>query len=222
MAITAGNVSSTNSAISWSHNNDGDFLVVGYAAHNDGPGGPATYNGVSMTEEADMSVGAANPRCKVWSLVSPASGVNTIAGITSGNEAKSSGVAVSYSGVDPTTPTRTPTVVDAAAAATSFSDSVTTVADDWVVEFTSITHDPNANPIGHGAGETERVEDGGTDFAHGWSAIADKVAVGTSTTTSSDWVNSTGHDHCLLPIIPAAAAGGGTPIHYYRRRHMVA
>ena len=97
MAITFGNTSENGSQgnTTWSHNSNGDFLLVGFNSTADTVSG-VTYNGSAMTRIGTVLNHSGIGRyVEIWGLASPASGAHDIV-ITGG--ANHNGGAVSISG----------------------------------------------------------------------------------------------------------------------------
>lgn len=102
MAITFGNTTYDVSGSSFSHNNNGDFLIVFSNSQTSGLS-TVTYNSVGMTKVGTTQYHTAfNRYFDVWILVAPTSGSNTVAW-TGGGAGPYFGC-VSVSGVDQTTP----------------------------------------------------------------------------------------------------------------------
>lgn len=81
MAITFGNTSTNGSqgTTSWSHNSNGDFLIVGINSTTNDISG-VTFNGVAMTQiGTTLDFSAIGRYISMWGLASPAAGSNTIA-----------------------------------------------------------------------------------------------------------------------------------------------
>lgn len=103
MAITFGNTSNNASqgTTTWSHDSDGDFLLVAIEATTAVTG--VTYNSVAMTQiGTNLSHPGYSRVMNIWGLVNPASGSNNI--VLSGG-ANQNATVTSMSGVDQTTPT---------------------------------------------------------------------------------------------------------------------
>lgn len=93
----------------------------------------ATYNSVAMTKaNRQNSIGAATT--EIWYLVNPASGTNSLSVTLSGSAGFYDAVAISYSGVDQSTPMDATAVGQSVASgSTSNSLSITTVTNGAVV-----------------------------------------------------------------------------------------
>ena len=97
MAITFGNTSTnaTQGTTTWSHNSNGDFLLLGINSTSNAISG-VTYNGVAMTQiGTTLNFSAIGRFFYFWGLASPASGANNIV-VTGG--ANQNAAATSISG----------------------------------------------------------------------------------------------------------------------------
>lgn len=165
MAVTVGAITNNSGTTSggttktYAHNNDGDFLLVAVAplvSANANPTG-VTYNGVNMTlvdEVAySLSVGVS-----LWRLVAPAAGSNNVV-ITFGNtDQYHVSAAVSFSGVDQTTPLGTPTTATSTGT-TAPSVTVSGATGDLIVDCHGIFQaSGTATTVTVGASQTSRVE----------------------------------------------------------------
>lgn len=102
MAVTFGNTTYDVSSSSFSHNNNGDCLVVCSSSNTSAITG-VTYNGVAMTQVGTAQNFATFARdLQVWILVNPTAGSNTVA--WTGGGANAYFGCISISGVDQTTP----------------------------------------------------------------------------------------------------------------------
>lgn len=213
MAITVGTISThtsgSGSTATWSHSNDGDYLVVAVASHiTDAAGNPTgvTYNAVSMTKIAERAYSSSNG-VTLWGLVAPAAGANNVVvSWGSGTANPRSAGALSFSGVDASTPVGTPT--DGGSAGSSApSIAVASASGELVVDAVCIWQDSATATTGTvGADQTERVQVGYT--------VARKLLVSTeagATTTTMSWSldNSCRTRHAGIALKPAAATGGG-------------
>lgn len=134
MAITFGNTSNNaaQGTTSWSHNSNGDFLLVAVEGTTDTTG--VSFNGVAMTQiGTDLSHTGFARVMNIWGLVNPASGSNTIA-LTGG--ANQNCTAVSISGTDQTS---------VAAAATGFNSAYLGSVTDVTISITTTV--ANAFPV---------------------------------------------------------------------------
>ncbi len=169
MAITFGNTSDNASqgTTSWSHNSNGDFLLVGV---NDTAGtvSGVTYNGVAMTQiGTTFNYGAIGRYIQLWGLVAPASGSNTIA-ITGG--ANQNAGAVSISGVNQTSVVAAATgfASNSTSASPSTVSVTTTVDNAYVVGF---GYAISYTSIGTGTTDISNIHDANNRFIRSTSAI---------------------------------------------------
>ncbi|RJR19561.1 MAG: hypothetical protein C4581_04740 [Nitrospiraceae bacterium] len=107
----ATNSSSTTATVSWNHTigtGSNRLLVVGvsYDARNSNTVSSVTLGSTNLTKLRGEGTGAANARTEIWYLTSPASGTNTITVVIGGTLTgqRNMAGAVSYTGVDQTTP----------------------------------------------------------------------------------------------------------------------
>lgn len=134
MAITFGNTSNNGSqgTGTWSHNSNGDFLLVAVEGTSDTTG--VAYGGVAMTQiGTDLSHTGFARIMNIWGLVNPASGANNIV-LTGG--ANQNCTAVSISGVDQTS---------VAVAATGFNSAYLGSVTDNTITITTTVN--NAFPV---------------------------------------------------------------------------
>lgn len=146
----------------WSHTcsgNDRFLLAATVAKRDNNPGDgieSVDYGGDALTLLAEETVAGSNTvTLSVWYLVAPAMGANTITflGDASTNTSWACG-AISYTGVNQTTPYSASFTTNAAAS-TDVSDAITSAAGEIVVDFVG-AYLPTA--IGVGAGQTKRVD----------------------------------------------------------------
>lgn len=175
------------STYSWAHTCTGvnRYLTVGVSMLSVGGASvnSITYNSValSLIKAQASAVGAI--RSELWGLVAPATGSNTIVVTLSASLDSASG-AVSYTGVEQTTPyeaanSATATNVGAADATVN----VTTVADnDWT--FDNVATDDTAITVG--AGQTSRNNVTGTLGSGAMSTEGPKTPAGT---VAMSWTN---------------------------------
>lgn len=175
------------STYSWSHTCTGSnrYLTVGISMLSVGGASVSsiTYNSValSLIKAQASAVGAI--RSELWGLVAPTTGSNTIV-VTLSASLDSAAGAVSYTGVEQTTPyeaanSATATNVGAADATVN----VTTVADnDWT--FDNVATDDTAITVG--AGQTSRSNVTGTLGSGAMSSEGPKTPAGSVTMS---WTN---------------------------------
>ena len=117
-------------SVSWSHTCTGSNLVLGvgspyYEFTTSNNTCTATYNSVSMTNQADIIVGTTPTyRSVLFSLANPATGANTVA-LTFVGGAYGAAGACSFSGCNTTTPIDT-TGTNTGASVTSINKTITT------------------------------------------------------------------------------------------------
>lgn len=213
MAISIGTITthaaSTGSTATFAHNNDGDYLVVGVmnvapdAAAN--PTG-VTYNGVSMAL-LGVSAYASSVGATLWGLVAPAAGSNNVV-VTWGsgtNNPRSAG-AISFSGVDQTTPVGTVNTATSNGT-TAPSTTVSSASGEWVVDAVGIFQaSGTATTATVGADQTERVNHAQTTSRK----LLMSTEPGASSVTMSWSLDQSCRTRAIsIPIKPAAATGGG-------------
>lgn len=158
MAVAV-DANSNSGGTSWSHTCTGAnrYLLVAWTIDSSTITS-ATYNGVAMTELTRYS--AAGRVTVVWGLVAPATGANTVA-ITAGGSWGGGG-AVSFTGVDQTTPSDTPT--ENTGSSSAMTVSVTSVAGNFVCGVGLAQS--GGGTIGAGASETLEWERGVNGVSH--------------------------------------------------------
>ena len=148
-----------------------------------------TYAGQSMTEFASVLNGSVKPYVSTWRLIGPSTGSNNVVVNLTGGSADKAGVgAVSYTGVDQTTPIDG--IVTGETKSTSITQTVTSETDDLVQDAIASLH--NALPT-VGAGQTERwaFELGGVGTSGTWGGGSTEP--GTASVTM-DWTVSGNKD----------------------------
>jgi hypothetical protein len=184
-------------------NTAGNFMEL-VCVSNTSTAMSATYNSVAMTAKADQQMDTQANWIQVFTLMSPATGANTVA-VTGANKVFNC-TAVSYSGVKTTTQ---PEVVtpNSAPAAQSITKSLTTLSDNnWVIaafgangvpaSYTNVTaragntfpYVGDSNAVVHPAGALSQTADlgagnGTTPWAMVQIAIAPSVAAATPLTS---------------------------------------
>ena len=188
------------SSLSWAHTCTGsDRLLVVHSGTNGTPVSTSgvTYNSVALTSRwSDSRNWTA---ASAWSLVAPATGSNTVAITLSATEDTEFGQAISYTGVDQTTPHGTAQIANGSST-TPAVPAVTSASGEVVVGFIMTS----STTITTGAGQTAEISD--VNFASD-SAQTDSepgAASVTFTWTTEDTQWTVG----AIPIKPAAAAGG--------------
>lgn len=175
------------STYSWSHTCTGSnrYLTVGISMLSVGGSSVTgiTYSGIALSLIKAQASGAGAIRSELWGLVAPATGSNTIA-VTLSASLDSAAGAVSYTGVEQTTPyeaanSATATNVGAADATVN----VTTIANnDWT--FDNVATDDTAITVG--AGQTSRNNVTGTLGSGAMSSEGPKTPAGSVTMS---WTN---------------------------------
>jgi hypothetical protein len=192
-------LSSTNSITGWNHTCTGSDRVLYVCVALDGASNftiLATYNGVSMTEESEITTDRFQV---VFRLINPASGTNEIAvtGLPSG--VQQVGIAFSVNGVDQTTPNDAMSRLNQASG-TSITQSVTTAAGDLLVSFVAVD-----STTGLTSGQT--IPSGGT-----YDGTSSEYGVNYTTGTGStaiawSWTSSVANVQTAFNINASASSG---------------
>ena len=184
-----------------------DFLLVAVSTFDTEFGGSpqtptVTYNSVSMDQEATI-VYNTDQRLTLFSLVDPDTGSShNIVASLSGDADEIDLAAVSFIGVDGTTPLGTPVTEDAGGVTTVDND-VSSETGDLVVDAVAC-YNPNNLAIGSGQTEVSK-HDGGSSL----DTVVMSTEAGASTVTMSWDVDSSenfGH-----VVVNMNAASGGSP-----------
>ena len=173
MAITAGNVSTetyANSATSYTHvhNNNGTVLVVLPMSYIDGSTisvSGITYNGVAMTHVIDDTSTSVSDHAEIWVLTTPANGSNNV--VVTYNTAPSFGAiitAVSYTGVDLTTPIGATAQAASDSQASPVSTSITMASGSVAISGFILGGNPTVTP-GSGQNSRTNADWGGEHYA---------------------------------------------------------
>lgn len=192
---SAGNGTNT---VTWSHtvaagsNRYLSVLVDSYFAAGEVTG--VTFNGVALSNVGSYS--ANDPRASIWGLVAPDTGTHNVT-VTFAGAASSNGAcyAMSFTGVDQTTPTGT----FASANNTSTTPSVTSPSTDANGMIVSVVADYNGQTITISSGTTRAS-------VYGWTQCATQA--GGTAATSWSCANDLWTACCVL-LKPAA--GGSSP-----------
>lgn len=178
-----------NDTLTYSHTCTGSDLILfvfvdQYSSGNDYTSG-VTYNGVSMTRVASRNITNLGEFLSMYVLVNPATGANDIV-ISSSQAASFRSTAASYTGAKQTGQPDANTTAQSSSAATTFANSITTVADNcWVVEGSRNNQDSasngtnyvnRANSAGVGIGDTNAVK-----------TPAGSISMTVTTSTAADW-----------------------------------
>jgi uncharacterized repeat protein (TIGR01451 family) len=222
-SATTGNAGA--SSLTFSHttgNGSNRLLLVGVSIGNTSIIAPTissvTYNGVNLTFVQGISggTGTARPRTEIWRLVNPPSGDHSVVITTSGGTARGlTAGAVTFSGVDATTPLGTP-VTGSANSTTSASLNVSTAVGEMV--FDSITignYDGGAAPaVTFGADQSNRWSQASAYATSGTMYIRGSGSTHVSTGASKDmtrsWSTNQSWSGIAVAIKPAASAA--TPV----------
>lgn len=205
----------------WSHtvgSGSNRLLLVFLCSQHYSDAGPTMFNtvtfgGVSMTEYActpqDTGRGVSTD---IYYLKAPASGSGTISVGNSWNAYGAWGCAISFDGVDQTTPLGTPVTgapYDTAGAneTVTISSIASAVGDIVVGGFASLSNNPGS--YGSGAGQTNRGLK--TDFAinNNFVGMVDTIAGAASVTMTFTTDANSGWYRASNGVSVKAAAGGG-------------
>ena len=211
--VTVGKSGGTTS-LSFSHtcSSSADRAIYVVTNNRDAGAGDVTgvtYNSVSLTELTGSPWGFGNSDLRVFRLVAPATGANDVV-VTLDGSRPIIAAAISFTGVDQTTPDGTP-----AADTTDLSVDVASVVSGsivlgiGVVEDTSPPGPPAFSPTGT-ATVTERVDD-----EQGNQCLGVSTTEGASGTVTVSWTHSGGStsDTAVgVEIFAAAAASGRGPL----------
>ncbi len=208
MAITVGNVTASrgpaaeSTTMTFSHDSNGDFLVVCFQWFRPRTISSVTYNGVAMTQ----AVYSANTYdSAIYYLASPASGANNVVVTLSGNSGIT-GSAISLSGVDASPLGATANAYTASTNAPSLS--VTTTKDNSIVIDSFYRN--NANTMTAGAGQTEFQDN--VDLVFGTEGGGASYEMTTTTgayAMSWSWSSATAVSHAAAEFKEDAGGGGG-------------
>lgn len=197
----------TGTSHSWSHTCTGSnrLLLVGvmFQTGTDANGTP-TYNGVSMTQAGTgVAVGGTFNEFRLYYLVAPATGANTITVNNTGG-GLSYAASMSYTGVAQSSP------IDVTAtntgSGTSIANSFTTTVDnDWLVEYYGYANGGFSTNSTAGSGTTVRTNSD-------WSQIFDSNGAKTPTGTyalnvNKDAILSGVNGVAIKPFVAVVANG---------------
>jgi len=208
MAITVGNVTasrgpaSESTTMTFSHDSNGDFLVVCVQWFRPRTISSVTYKGVAMTQ----AVYSANTYdSAIYYLASPATGANNVVVTLSGTSGIT-GSAISLSGVDASPLGATANAYTASTNAPSLSVT-TTQANSIIIDS---FYRNNANTMTAGAGQTEFQDN--TDLVYGTEGGGASYEMATTTGSyamSWSWTTATAVSHAVAEFKAAAGGGGG-------------
>jgi len=202
------------SAFSWTHtvNTGSDlalFVLIGQPYRNDLPDG-ATYNSVAMTL-VDDQVGSGVYHCSTaYVLVNPSTGANTVyVDCTTLGGHYAGCLAISFSGVDQSTPT---SGLQAGASSNVHGRDldIVTTSGDYALCVGQIEPDCETElsfTAGTQEAEMENVGGGGVG---GTATMGSEPAVGVSTNLAWGWTGNALNSYIAFCIDQAAAAGPGT------------
>ena len=181
------------SSFSFSHSCSGSDLLLIVSVHCDNgiDVSAVTYAGQSLTLVSQLVHSNGKPKVEVWRLISPPVGSNTVAvTLSGGNSDKVTIGAISYNGVNQTTPIDG--VTSAQGYSTSASVTVTSETGDLVQDTMAAT---SAGASSVGSGQTQRYnrEMGGSGVSNHFGAAsteagASSVTMSWSLTESKEWV----------------------------------
>lgn len=161
-----------------------------------------TYNTVAMTNIGEVLFLVDVTTTYVFRLVAPAAGANNVVASFSGSTGTKRCTAVSFSGVDQTTPEGTVVTAQSVGPDTGDAQDTTTVVSGMT--FDTLTIKLTAANLAINAGQTSQalVSDGVT-----WNQVTStKPATTTTTNTGETWDNANSHfQHLAVPIRPAAS-----------------
>ena len=195
--------------MSWSHTcSTGSDRLLLVAFHGPDAGdtvASVTYAGTSMTLVRETVNAGAN-LVSVWELVAPATGANTILVTVNNAFTSAEGSAISFTGVDQTTPTEADngSTADAAGAV---STAVTTLTDNaWGVDF--CTKEASSNGMVVDTGQTSRVDIDASTLDYGISTEGPVTPAGSVTMGWNDDGSIFNFDwaHVIVAIKPSGAA----------------
>ena len=204
MAVAFDAVSSaggSTSSFSWSHTCSGSnrILLLGITWYDSGDTVSAvTYNSVAMTAVPSSTVTNGQYTAILYYLLAPTTGSNTVAVTFSGSVFDFGGGAISFTGVDQSTPLGTANT--ASGTSTTPSVNISSATDEIVLDTLIITHSGSLTVDGS---QTQRWNSTGG----GYTKYAGSTEAGASTTTMS-WSNSTSQAWGItgVSIKPVAAA----------------
>lgn len=164
-----------------------------------------TFNGVSMT--AEFAHPALPPGIDVYSLASPAQSSATVQ--VSMDAAADCGVAcVALSGADTADVLRATDVTTTASGASTVSNSITSAADELVLDFVAINGNPASLAVTAANGQTELLNfiDAGNSIRNGLSSKAGAASV------TSGWAIGAGASNIAQVLVAVKAAAGGSVV----------
>lgn len=191
-------------SISWTHTASGSnrCVYVGVFINTATGAEPAnlagTYDSVSMTKLDSVAIASAEVLI-VFRLANPNTGAKTVS-ITWTGSFDSVGAALSYTGVDQSTPDGT-TTADSSGGEVSSSIDVTSAAGQTVIDFIGIRQNTDGTEA-PGGGQTQRA----THESSYINLYGSEEAGATTTTMSWTWTTAAARYHIGVPIRPATSA----------------
>ncbi len=200
---------------SWSHTATGSNLLllvaVALNSTSDLVTG-VTYNGVALTRLAMAVASGGTRRVYLYALVAPVAGTHTVVVSYSSTPNHFAAAAVTYSGVDQTTPRGTPVTNTG----TGFTPTLSVASASGELVVDAVTYANQGNPtLSVGAGQTERVNtkdatvNAATPIGMSEEAGAASVTMSWSLTNSVDWaIIGVALKPATTAVALAAAIGG--------------
>lgn len=185
----------------FSHNNNGDYLIVAVATGFDDNTEPSgvTYNGVSMTRIEGVALsGYASFTGSLWGLVNPASGANNVVVSFANEQISLYCVAVSFDGVHQSVPTGT---VPTPTLGTDNAPTITasSAEGDLIVGLAFVYYDPTPTVWTDGTGNT-RIHEGVTVRGSNEAAGIVSVKDGATTSTAISWTDTEGVEWGVVAV----------------------
>lgn len=177
--------SGTSATFSLTVSGSNRILIVGVVLRSpNSASGPSsvTYNGVSLTQIAVIDISFMN--LSLWRLVNPSTGANNVVVTNGATSSNIAATAVSYTGVNQTTPLGTATS-NSASSASSMSTTVSSNSGELVVD-TGGTKDTTSAIVAAGAGQTQRAATSSNADSNGVAIYASEKAGATSVTMTAD------------------------------------
>lgn len=200
------------SSLTWSHTCSGSNRLLWVCAGNGALLPTATtsvtYNGVAMTEVGDVVQTFAHASHHY--LVAPDTGAHDVVVTYAGSNDECIAGAVSYTGVDQSTPVGT--FAGANAGTGNPTVNVSSATDELVVDGVYVAAHQTADTLTVGGSQTQRVNNEDSGDGYGVLGMSEEAGAGTVTmswteTANSDW--RTGG----IPLKPATGGGGATHAH---------
>lgn len=209
----ASTIGTSVSSLTFAHTCTGSnrLLIVGvsYGDATDTVSG-VTYNSVAMTSVASANQAGAQVTAHIWRLIAPDTGANNVIITFTGTVTEAVGGAMSFTGVDQTTPLGTAATNTGGAGSTTITVTVSSAADEIVVD-TQVLNNAGATVD---ASQTARWDRDGSVLASGGGSTETGAA---STVMSWDVPGGCSYATVGVGIKPAQAslsitpsAGGGT------------